>query len=200
MDRTDYTMEAFSADVRAVLDEQDLQYVILIGHSMGGAVMVEAALGAPERVIGLVGVDNFQDVSQKLPPEQIAAFKAQFAADFKGTCTAWIGSMFPADADSNLKNTIISDMCGAPPSVALGALSKSLEWYGAGPSTRLEKLDVPLMCINADLRPTNVEAVKAVVPAYQLRVMPGCGHFLMREDPREFNRLLAETIAAMTEM
>lgn len=36
-------MEAFGADVAAVVDELDLERVVLVGHSMGGDVIVEAA-------------------------------------------------------------------------------------------------------------------------------------------------------------
>ena len=53
------------------------------------------------------------------------------------------------------------------------------------------------LCVNADLHPTLVEPIKALVPGYQLRVLSGRGHFLMREDPAGFNKLLAETVGAL---
>ena len=42
--RKAYSIEAFGQDVAAVLSEWDLANVILVGHSMGGAVIAEAAL------------------------------------------------------------------------------------------------------------------------------------------------------------
>jgi pimeloyl-ACP methyl ester carboxylesterase len=198
VERTAYTMEAFGGDVAAVLQKLDLKGAILIGHSMGGAVIVEAALAAPERVAGLIGIDNFQNVNLKFPPQAVDGFLAPFEADFTPNVTAWVLRMFPANADSALAAGIAADMASAPPKVGLSAMRALLGWYFGGRAPeRLPLLKVPLMCVNADLQPTQVEAIKALVPGYQLRVLPGRGHFLMREDPAGFNKLLAETVAAL---
>lgn len=195
-ERTDYTVEAFAGDVVAVLRKLDLKGAILVGHSMGGGVMVEAALAAPDRVAGLVGVDNFQDVNLKLPPQAIDSVVGAFEANFTPNVTAWVLQMFPAKADKALAAGIAADMASAPPKVALSAIRHYLAWMGDHTTERLAQLKVPLMCVNADLRPTLVEPIKALVPGYQLRVLKGCGHFPMREDPEGFNALLAETVGA----
>src|ERR1700733_11580419 len=58
--RTGWTVEDYGKDVGTVMTQLDLHNVILIGHSMSGAIIVETALRNPGRVIGLVGVDNFK--------------------------------------------------------------------------------------------------------------------------------------------
>ena len=58
-ERKDYRIDAFSDDVVAVVEKLGLKQVILIGHSMGGPVSVEAAKRLGDRVIGVVGVDTF---------------------------------------------------------------------------------------------------------------------------------------------
>jgi pimeloyl-ACP methyl ester carboxylesterase len=196
-DRKAYTMEAFGADVAAVLAQLDLKDAVLVGHSMGGAVIVEAALAAPDRVAGLVGVDNFQNVNLRLPPESIDVFLASFEADFTPRVRAWVSGFFPAGADSALAAGIAADMASAPPAVGLSAMRELLHWYGGRATERLPLLKAPLMCINADMQPTQVEPIKALVPGYQLRTMAGRGHFLMREDPAGFNKLLGETVGAL---
>jgi pimeloyl-ACP methyl ester carboxylesterase len=197
-ERTAYTMEAFGGDVAAVLQKLDLKGALLIGHSMGGAVIVEAALAAPERVAGLIGIDNFQNIDLKFPPQAIEGFLAPFEADFTPGVAAWVLRMFPANADSALAAGIAADMASAPPKVGLSAMRELLAWYFSGRALeRLALLKVPLMCVNADMQPTLVEPIKALVPGYQLRVLPGRGHFLMREDPAGFNKLLAETVGAL---
>lgn len=195
-ERTDYTVEAFAGDVVAVLQKLDLKGAILVGHSMGGGVIVEAALAAPDRVAGLVGVDNFQDVNLKLPPQAIDSFVGALEANFTPNVTAWVLQMFPANADKALSAGIAADMASAPPKVGLSAMRHYLAWMGDRTTERLAQLKMPLMCVNADLQPTLVDPVKALVPGYQLRVLKGCGHFLMREDPAGFNALLDETVAA----
>jgi hypothetical protein len=48
---------------------------------------------------------------------------------------------------------------------------------------------------NSPHLPTDVDALKELVPGYKLRLMPGLGHFVQLEDPAPFNALLEETPA-----
>jgi pimeloyl-ACP methyl ester carboxylesterase len=48
---------AFGQDIVAVVAQQGLEQVVLIGHSMAGQWIVEAARHLPRAVIGVVGVD-----------------------------------------------------------------------------------------------------------------------------------------------
>jgi len=53
-DRSEWTMEAFGEDVVAVVDELGLESTVLVGFSMGGAVVLEAAERLGDRVLGVV--------------------------------------------------------------------------------------------------------------------------------------------------
>ncbi|MCP4573431.1 MAG: alpha/beta hydrolase [bacterium] len=194
--RTDYSMEAFGADVVAVLHEQGITDAILVGHSMGGPVVVEAALQAADRVRGLVGIDNFQSMTEELPPEQIAAFLGAMEANFAGTVEFWVRSMFPADSDPELMNTVATDMAAAPPEAALSAIRSTLAWMGGGGVPQLKRLAVNLVCVNSDLHPIDLEGNRAIVPGFTATVIEGTGHFLMRGKPAEFNDLLDEALAS----
>ena len=195
--RAEYTMAAFGRDVANVLIEWDIDNAILVGHSMGGAVITEAALAAPDRVIGLIGIDNFQRVGMKLTDQQIEGFTSTFDSNFSDFTAQWVRGMFPAGADSVLVATVSADMASAPPEVGISAMRELLRWYGGLAPDRLAELKVPLMCVNADLDPTDEAAMLALVPGYQARYLAGRGHFLFREDAAGFNLLLRETIAAI---
>jgi pimeloyl-ACP methyl ester carboxylesterase len=192
-----YTMEAFGQDVVAVLETWDLRDVTLIGHSMGGAVITEAALAAPNRVLGLIGVDNFQAVNMKLSSQQIEGFTSTFERNFPDFTRQWVSSMFPATADSSLVVEISSDMAAAPPEVGLSAMGELLRWYGGTGVERLAALQVPLLCINSDKEPTDEEAMKALIPRYQAFYLANTGHFLFRENPAAFNRILRDALAVI---
>jgi pimeloyl-ACP methyl ester carboxylesterase len=189
--RKDWTIESFGADVAAVVNALGLDKVILIGHSMGGPVNLEAARLLPGKVIGLVGVDTYQDLARQTPPEQRDRFIAAFTADFPAVTRQFVMSMFPANADTALEAGIASDMASAPADVGIGAF-KSLMSYDA--AAALEKIRIPIRCINADRWPTNVEGNKKLAYSFDVKYMPGRGHFVQLEDPATFNRLLDETI------
>lgn len=53
-DRNPYTPEAQVDHVRLALDAAGIDRAVLVGHSAGGAIALQAALAMPERVAGLV--------------------------------------------------------------------------------------------------------------------------------------------------
>lgn len=55
---TGYGLDAHAGDVVRVLDHLDLEDAVLVGHSMGGFVGLQAALSYPERVRSLVLLDG----------------------------------------------------------------------------------------------------------------------------------------------
>ena len=196
--RIEWTMEAFAADVKAVMDELAMNDVVLIGHSMGGAVIVEAALSMPNRVRGLVGVDNFHTPALTLTQDQVDRFIGRFRHDFSTFTDGWVRSMFSENADPYLVSEVAEDMAAAPPDAAIGAMSEFLPWLINEAEGALGDLPVPIKCINSDKTVTEVEALSAIVDGYEVRLMPGNGHFLFREDPATFNALLEETTGSFS--
>lgn len=194
--RKEWTMQAFGADVRAVLEALDARGVVLVGHSMGGPVILEAARQAPDRVAALVPVDTLSDVGQSWSAEQKEAFLVPMRADFRKTTDGFVRQvMFTPRTEPALIDRIAVDMASAPPEVALSALSYLLDYDAAA---ALAAVKAPLRLLNADLRPTNLAAARKHNPDVELAVMPRVGHFLMAEDPAEFNRLLGRAARELT--
>jgi pimeloyl-ACP methyl ester carboxylesterase len=188
-------MEAFGLDVTAVLEALELDEVILVGHSMGGSVCLEAAVRFPKRVRAVVPVDTFFDVEQQLSREQAAQFLRPFRTDFTAHARAYIGDhMFARKTDPLLKEIIIAGMSQAPPDVAIGAL-ESLLIYDT-PST-LERVCAPIHCINSDRYPTQLETARRYAPAFDVTLLPDTGHFPMMEKPDAFNRVLSEVVMGL---
>jgi len=193
--REDWTIAAFGADVCAVLEALAVEDAVLVGHSMGGPVILEAARLAPERVAALVPVDTLFDVGHAFGPAEREAFLAPFRADFPAAADRFARRMFTARSDPELVERIAADISAAPPDVAISAM-ESLFAYDGGAA--LAALEVPLRLLNADSYPTNLEAARRRKPDVELAVMPRSGHFLMAEDPAEFNRLLARAVQELT--
>jgi pimeloyl-ACP methyl ester carboxylesterase len=189
--RDNSTIALFGADVAAVVRKLDLERTILVGHSMGGDVVVAAARLLEGRVAGLIWVDAYKNLGPPRSDAEIEAFAAPFRVDFPGTTESLVRSMFLPDADPKLVDRIAKDMASAPPRVGVTAIDSAFKYEREIPAA-LAGLKLPVIAINADNGPTDVQSlakhgVKAVV-------MTGVGHFLMLEDPQRFNALLATAI------
>ncbi len=192
-DRQDWTVTAFGEDVAAVVDKLDLEQVILIGHSMGGPVMVETAQLIPDRIIGLVGVETFKNLHHTSSPEEADNFLQPFVNDFISTTQAFVKtSMFTANSDSSLIAQIASDMSAASPEVAIASGRNLFLWNAR---EALAKIAQPIKVINADFQRTDMEAAQR--HNIEVELMSGVGHFLMMEDSETFNSLLDKAIRTL---
>src|SRR4051812_24585957 len=81
--RSDWSMSRFGQDVATALSAVPNQRLILVGHSMGGPVAIEAARLMKNRVIGIIGVDTFKTIGSPAPSRaQVDALMKPFEADF----------------------------------------------------------------------------------------------------------------------
>jgi pimeloyl-ACP methyl ester carboxylesterase len=195
--RTDWSIPNFADDVVSAVRAVDATRIVLVGHSMGGAVALEAASRIGERVIGIVGVDTFKRIDQP-PPSEAAVDKriAEFRADFIGTTRAFVTeSFFTATSDPQFVRRIADDMALAPPEVAIGAIEAV---NAADFRDRLPHVTVPIVAINSDLAPpTDAARIRKVAPTFRAVVIENTGHFLHMEDPARFNPVLLRELAAI---
>lgn len=189
--RKEWTVEAYGKDVVAVVKKLGLKNVILIGHSMGGPVIVAAARLMPEKVIALVGADTFHDIEQGYSSEEIKKIAETLKVDFVKEADSFARQMFPTDADPDIVEQVTKKISSANPRIAINSL------YNLGDydlKEALEDINVPVYSISSDFWPTYFEKNKKYVESFEVRMMPGIGHFVMLEDPDEFNRLLDEIV------
>ena len=189
--REAWTMPAFGADVVAVVEKLGLGEVVLIGHSMGGDVIVEAALHLPGRVVGVVWVDAHSTLGEPHSREQIDEFLAPLREDFVTGAGELIRRMFGPSGDADLIERVVADMSAAPPEIAIDVADHAVSNDRAILAS-LRELKAPVVAINPDYRPTDIESLRSY--GVKTVLMPGVGHFLMMEDPEGFNRLLGEVI------
>jgi pimeloyl-ACP methyl ester carboxylesterase len=188
--RPSWTMPAFGGDVVAVADDLGLEQMVLIGHSMGGDVIVEAAVDLPGRVRGLVWVDVYSDLGEPTTSEELERFLAPFREDFVTTTRDFVRRIAGSAADPDLVERIATDMSSAPPEIAIDAVRHA---RGNEPAVlaRLPELSMPIVAINPE-RSTGVDGLRS--HGVDAVLMPGVGHFMMQEDPDGFNRILRGVI------
>jgi len=200
MSRTKYTMGSFGDDVRAVTESTGSHSVILIGHSIGGSVIAEAACLMPDRVIGLIGIDTLENIEYPMTREELKKMIAPLEEDFRDGSRQFVGEMIASNTDPQLREWILSDMSAAPPSVALSAMNEMMTQYITGEAAKVfKKVRIPVVTVNGDLWPVNYEANRRHMFSFDAIVLKEADHFLMVDRPIDFNKALEKAILMLTE-
>lgn len=186
-ERDDWSIPAFSQDVIAVIQKLNLQKVFLIGHSLGAPVAVEAARRLPDRIVGIVPVDAFQDVEETFTQDQIDGILAPFKHDFVGTYAQGARMMLK---DSTQIQKSIEQIASFSPEIGIASLERCYQYYSNDLIPALQEVKVPIRCINSDAIPTNTEAARRYASDFDVVVMEGVGHEMQNGHPDQFNRLL----------
>jgi pimeloyl-ACP methyl ester carboxylesterase len=195
--RSDWSMARFGQDVATALAAVPNKQLVLVGHSMGGPVAIEAARLLKGRVLGIIGVDTFKTIGAPLlSAAQLDAAVKPFEANFIGHTREVVARYFFAPgADQALANKVAYDMSLSPPNVAIPAMRAVLSYDFAAP---LKEITAPIVAINSDLgEPVNDLRIRKVLPRFRAVVIPGDGHFLMLEDPARFNPALETEVQAL---
>jgi len=189
--RTHYTMKAFGEDVQAVIESAGGVRLILIGHSMGGSVIAEAARLMPGRVIGLIGVDTLENIEYPMTREALNKMLAPLKENFQKGIRQFVGEMIASKTDPKLREWILSDMSAAPQNVAISAMKEMMLQYITGESAKIfEEIRIPVITVNGGLWPINYEANRRQMFSYDAIILKGADHFLMMNRPIDFNKAL----------
>ena len=195
MTRSRYSMSAFGEDVQAVTEATGAEHIILVGHSMGGSVIAEAARRMPERVLGLIGVDTLHNIEYPMTPEELTTMHAPLEKDFRAGSRAFVKGMMLPRMDHKLRDWILSDISSAPPSVALSALNEMMSQYISGEAARtFDGIPCPVISINSDMWPVNEEGNRRHMSSFDAVILKGTDHFLMMDRPDAFNPALEKAI------
>ena len=194
--RTDWSMENYGEDVSMVVRAIPNPRVILVGHSMGGTVALEAAARLGDRVIGIIAVDALKSVG--LPPSSQAEIDqrvAPFRTDFIGSVRKYATEeLFEKGADPVLVQKVAYDMSLEPPEVGVPSLQALLSMDF---KTVLPNVHVPVMAINSDLGATDEVRIRKSLPGFKADIIPHTSHFLMMEAPDRVNPILLRDIDAL---
>jgi len=197
--REKWTMGAFGEDVVAVIKQIGLDDAVLIGYSMGGPVILEAAKRIPELITGLVLVDVLQNIETVYSEERISNLDRTYM-DWVNEPTFWkIQRGFARNKVELYKRwySMVKDVSKVGWSESLKNLFR---WANEECTKSLQRIQAPITSINSDKSPTNVEAFKKYVPSFKVKIITGVGHYVVWEAPEEFNRLLEETIQEFVQM
>jgi pimeloyl-ACP methyl ester carboxylesterase len=192
--RDNWSMSAFGDDVAAVINKLNLKKVVLIGFSLGGPVIIESANKIPDVLKGLIFVDTMQDPELIYSPEMAENMKGFFMNNITNPSKDGLaGVFFKRNIDESYNKVL--NMWEGPSRVGWEeTLIEIFRWQNEDCITSLKTIKAPIIAINSNSQPTNVEAFNKYVPSFKARIMKDVGHVVFWDAPDEFNNLLEVSI------
>jgi len=202
------SIESLGAAVAALLNALDLPPAVLIGHSMGCRVVMQAMLDAPSRVGKLilldgscVGADDPQAAEQQT---------RQRIADtgYRAMVEGLFDDMFVDGADPVLKDRIVQRALQLPEVIGATLFSRIARWDAGKADATLAQINIPIFVLQStyfntelarvSLKPGEVtpwmERVRQHVTTATLDIISNTGHFPMLELPDVVNEKMAAFI------
>jgi len=186
------SVDACAAWVVDFVKEVGLERFLLAGHSMGGAIALQAALGGLKGLEALVLLGT--GARLRISPaifEGIGGRSGEFAPELVG----WMTS----DASSDLlREDITTDVLSTQPATFLADFHAC---NGFDVMNRLDAIRVPTLVVNGDddrLTPLKYgEYLATNIPGAVLKIIHGAGHLAMLEKPTEVNAVITSFIHSL---
>lgn len=179
------SVDACAGWVAAFVKEIGLDRFILAGHSMGGAIVLQAALGKIRGLDALVLLGT--GARLRISPlifEGIGERFREFAPEL-------VGWMTSAASSGLLREDVTTDVLSTQPATFLSDFQAS---NGFDVMNRLGEILVPTLVLNGDddrLTPLKyAEYLVANIPGAILKIIRGAGHLAMLEKPTEVNTVI----------
>jgi pimeloyl-ACP methyl ester carboxylesterase len=200
MSRGNYTIQNFAYDVSAVINDLRLNNCILLGHSLGGRVVVEAATQVPDKIRAIFLVDSFKDYPESFEGEALDSIvdnslQGWTITNFTEKSYNLIKSWYFPETDTTLQEWIATDMSSIEPGIGLSAARNMIIYHYSDLQLSLGKLgDIAMYSINArndndisKFRDNGVNFVESVK-------IDSVSHFLMMSPADKFNAILKDKL------
>ncbi len=196
-------LDTHGNNLAALLDALQLAPAVLVGHSMGCRVVMQAAMLRPTQVKGLILVDGSRlgEAGSKAYETRAKAMEAAGYAVFARTA---FGQMFGPEYDKAKAQAIIDRAVARPADIA-GPLFVDIGRYDAETmDTLLASVRVPMLAIQTtqtlpdgkrlSLRVGQstpyIEMLRAKVKGVAVEIIPDIGHFPQLERIEATNALM----------
>ena len=192
--REKYTMELYGHDVKSVIEELDLKELILIGWSMGGAVILEATKLITDRVIGLIPIDAlfpskgsmYTRLDKDAIQEALKPYEEDFAKAYINLLNSFISEKFNTEDKKDWRQAAKT----LDKRSMISALKELILWDVHG---MLPKIKKPIKSILSS-RTMEHFSEEEYGKYIDYTILEDSGHLLPIEDPKQFNSLLEHTI------
>jgi pimeloyl-ACP methyl ester carboxylesterase len=201
---SDCTLERLGRDVAELIRRLDLRAAVLVGHSMGCRVVLEAHSHARDRVAGVVLLDGSRLGAQ--PGDGARMRELIESMGYPAFARALFGEALVSDAAAG--QAVTERAANLRREVGTTLFPSMVEWDAVRIEPALVSVAVPLMAVQSTylnperrrvrLQPGQsspwLDLVRSRVPQARIEIVPDAGHFTMLDQPAAVNRLLADFI------
>ncbi|MBP2636712.1 MAG: alpha/beta hydrolase [Firmicutes bacterium] len=190
------TMELFARDVLTLLDHLKIESAHFVGHSMGGLISQEIAAHHPERMLSMVlsdsagyypppmgttGLETRLKNIEKLTMEEMAEAIANVA------CRPNV----PEDVKGEIRNLFAANRKEPYRQATIATLQADYREYHS-------QMSLPTLLMVGELDQTTplsyAEFLNKAIRGSKVVIIPDAAHMTKLENPKDYNRLLAEFI------
>ena len=183
------TIDKYVEEVKRFCDENSLKSIVMIGHSMGGAIAQKFALDHQEYLKAIVLVCT--GAKLRVAPNIFGAIKENHAQAIE-LITEFA---FSDKAPSEIRKRAAEEMMKISPDVIYGDF-EACDRFNVMSRLREMKLPTLIICgLEDQVTPVKYsEYLKNNIPNSRLEIIADAGHMVMLERPEEFNERLEKFI------
>jgi len=186
------SVAAYSQWLLRFIGSLGLNYVILAGHSMGGGVILEAAIEYPEMLEALILVGS--GARLKVSPEIFQGLEA----DFNSTAEQLVRKCYGPGSSKKLVKWGLEHLLKELPEVVLADFKACHEFDRMDDIARITKPALVLCGSEDSMTPVKYSQYLAEkLQQATLRIVDGAGHMAMVERPFEVNASILKFLAAL---
>jgi pimeloyl-ACP methyl ester carboxylesterase len=203
----DCSIETYGADVAELVDALQLAPAVLVGHSMGCRIVLEAACQRPGAVAGLVLIDGSITGTGDPAAAELATHEKIAAKGFRTFSEDFFRDMFPVSFDRT--DEIIERASKLPVEIGSTLFPRISRWDAQHMNAALAAVQVPLMVIQSTymgptLKRESLQAgqsspwldrVREYAPNARIEIVSGAGHFVHMEVAEQVNALIQNFLA-----
>jgi pimeloyl-ACP methyl ester carboxylesterase len=189
-----YTVSALADDVVWLCEVLPVERPVLVGHSMGGQVVLEVAASHPDLARAVVLIDAAPIVAGSPAVEMAAELGAALegpdgvaAREALADHAVLALARIPA-----LQAQVRADMLATPQHVAVSCVTLMGEWDGEAAA---RACTVPVLHIGAEDPINDAAALRALNPGIRTGQTVGAGHFNQLEVPEQVNAMIERFLA-----
>ncbi len=179
----EYSPGSFTDDLAAVADRLGIGRCVLVGHSLGAAVVALFAALRPDRVAGLVLVDSVADMRDRASSAILGELEPDHFAD---TTRAWFDRLLEG-ATPKTRRTVLSLLAATPREAFVGAFQGLLDLDLAGAVSAFDGPALHLYVPRSQLGP---RCLNRLLPGLPSQPLHGVSHWPMLDRPDRFGALL----------